>query len=209
MENLIGHLISLLAGTVAIIGGTWNSNANGIKKLTLTGLATFILLVCGLGFSAYKQVLSDAKQDELNGKIIRSEKEIISANSKLSAYEKILGKLEMRTQTMLQVVFQRIIDFDPLEVVDVEKKYNASNVIYGGSIIEPYYHNCDLEFIYDRGKFPLKHDKKFVVQGFAGQEMKWSIKNNSNLSCNGMKLLIYSTPIGRSKQWSDDSSIHD
>lgn len=207
MESLIGYIISFAAGTVAIIGGTWNPEAKGIKKITATGIITFVLLVCGTMFSAYHQALSNIKQNELNEIISHTEKEIISANSKLSAYEKLLGTLEMRTQTMLQIVFQRAIDFLPLEHVDVKDKYNASNIIYGGSIIEPHYSNCDLLFVYDGGEIPLMSGERFVVRGFSGQEMTWSIKNKSNRSC-GMKLLISSTPRGRSREWSDDPSIH-
>lgn len=207
MESLIGYIISFAAGIVAIIGGTWNPEAKGIKKLTVTGMITFVLLVCGTVFSAYQQVLSNKHEKELEKIISNTEKEAISANSKLSAYEKILGTLEMRTQTMLQIVFQRAIDFSPLEHVDVKEKYNASNIIYGGSIIEPHYSGCDLLFIYDGGEIPLVSGERFVVRGFAGQEMTWSIKNKSNRSC-GMKLLISSTPRGRSREWSDDPSIH-
>jgi hypothetical protein len=144
----------------------------------------------------------------MDARLQNSERIIIAANSKLLAYEKVLGTLEVRTQTMLQVVFQRAIDFSSLETVNVKNKYNANNVVYGGSVIKSYSSGCKLLFSYDRGDIILEGGKEYMLRGFSGIPMHWTIKNRSQSPCS-TKFQISSTPRGRSSKWSDDPSVHE
>lgn len=156
----IGTLVVFTAAIVAIKGGTWNKQAVGLQKITVTGYITAILALLGLIASIIvtHRNLSDVKdtsrklsqsikhaedlkqqlsasmeiENEIRTKTIKLHSLLETAQNKIKNYESLLDVIRQESTRQPQQVMAQYVELRPLRF------WIAPNNIYGGSVIKLY-----------------------------------------------------------------------
>ncbi len=66
MLTYLGHLITMIAAGVAVIGNTWDDSQLGAKKVTLTGWLAILAILAGFVISSYSTYQVELRKQEAN-----------------------------------------------------------------------------------------------------------------------------------------------
>ncbi len=158
--NYFAQLITFLAALLAIKGGTWDENANGLKKITRVGY--FVAILAAISFFTSLFITYNSRKDSEsqseklaqavaktsiiesqldqsleNEKSIREEaawlrSSLEAAQSKIEGYKSILETIRAESIRQPQQVMAQYVKLYP------RQEWIAPNHIYGGSIVKLY-----------------------------------------------------------------------
>ncbi|HCG5579967.1 TPA: hypothetical protein NJ023_004639 [Vibrio parahaemolyticus] len=64
MLSYLGHLITMIAAFIAVIGNTWDENQPGVRKLTLTGRIAVFVVIAGFTISSVSTYKEEQRKEE-------------------------------------------------------------------------------------------------------------------------------------------------
>lgn len=64
MLSYLGHVITMIAASVAVIGNTWDQTKTGSKKLTLTGRFAVVAVLAGFTLSSISTYQEEQRKEE-------------------------------------------------------------------------------------------------------------------------------------------------
>ena len=211
--NYIGSLLVFAGAIVGICGSTWDSKKKGIKKVTTKGWVTVFLAFLGLALASYQTYQSSLSAQEATKKaeklfdnvtasketIDSLNRELVTYQSKLSAYEKVLGDIKNYSERQTQLVMIQAV------TITQNGTWKAPNKVYGGSLIKIFFFKqATLRLKYGSETHIIRPagDEWYsaFVRGNSGEEMEWSLTSMDG-KFEG-KVALYSTPRSRSSDWS-------
>jgi hypothetical protein len=170
-----------------------------MEKITAIGWASSAIALLGLIVAFYQIRISNLESSQQAKELKETLKYSEMTKEQLKAYQKVVSEIRTHTERQMQMTMIQFVVLSPGQI------WNAPNKIYPGSIVE---------FLGWKGKLELQYGthREFVISswddhvtlpiiGKSGEELRWGVKNISRHKDEG-KIMVFSTPRSRSKEWS-------
>jgi hypothetical protein len=206
MITYLGPLLVFLGVLLAVRGVTWNSDATGIRKITVTGWLTILVAASGLVVALIGIHDTNTTNATNAQRLIQAKENAVQANNtiqelkgKLATYEELLLDVKEITNRQLQMVMTQYVSLKPHEI------WEAPNKIFPGSVVKFMLWESSISLEYGNVRQVIRASRAQTVEipivGASGEPHTWIIRNLSSTNVSG-KIFVFSSPRSRSVEWS-------